>query len=61
MDPMKKAMLDPESLRVDSFETSAAHAGVKALFTQGEYTCYTCGASPPLADVANRPTVYCCA
>lgn len=58
---MKKAMLDPESLRVDSFETSATHAGVKALNTQaGQYTCYTCGISPVVADVANRPTVYCC-
>ncbi len=57
---MKKQMLDPETLRVDSFETSAAR-GVKALATQLEPTCYTCGASPPLADVASRPTtVHCC-
>jgi hypothetical protein len=58
---MKKQMLNPENLRVDSFETGATHAGTKALYTQGEYTCATCGASPPLADVATRPTtVHCC-
>jgi len=58
---MKKTMLDPETLRVDSFETGTTHAGVKALATQGEYTCYTCGASPPLAAADSRiTTVHCC-
>jgi len=59
---MKKAMLDPEKLRVDSFETGAARAGAKALYTQvGEPTCYTCGNPPLQAAECSRPTtVYCC-
>jgi hypothetical protein len=56
---MKRQMLDPDNLRVDSFETAAKPAGVKALGTQaGQYTCYTCGISPVVADAG--PTVYCC-
>jgi hypothetical protein len=59
---MKKTVLDTEALRVDSFETGATHAGVKALYTQvGEATCNTCG-NPPLqaAECSRVTTVHCC-
>jgi len=57
---MKKQMLDPETLRVDTFETGAARAGIKALATQGEQTCYTCGISPVVAPETRPTTVHCC-
>jgi hypothetical protein len=59
---MKKQMLNPDNLRVDSFEAGAARAGAKAMDTQaGEATCYTCG-NPPLqaAECSRVTTVYCC-
>lgn len=58
---MKKRMLDPETLRVDSLETGVAAGGAKALYTvAGEPTCYTCGISPLAAEAAGPTTVHCC-
>ena len=59
---MKKTILDPEALRIESFETGAARSGAKALATvAGEPTCYTCGISPVVAVECSRvTTVHCC-
>jgi hypothetical protein len=60
---MKKKILDPSELRVDSFEPSPA-LGASSMATQaGEPTCGTCGASPPRVDMDNgafRTILKCC-
>jgi hypothetical protein len=58
---MRKLMLDPDELRVESFGTAPRLApGMRALATEACSGC-TCPVSPPVAREMAPPTCFCCA